>query len=40
MDPGFFADPDPDFKIRIRPLRNQGDLNDVFDQGLEEARGT
>ena len=38
MDPGFFADPDPGLKvrIRIRPLINLWDLNDGFDKVLEE----
>ena len=36
MDPGFFADPDPGFKSRIRPFINLCDLNDGFDKVLEE----
>ena len=41
MDPGFFADPDPDpgFKSpdpRIHPLINLCDLNDDFGKVLEE----
>ena len=35
MDPGFFADPYPGFKIRISPLTNLWDLNDGFDKVLE-----
>ena len=38
MDPGFFADPDPGLKvrIRIRPFINLCDLNDGFDKFLKE----
>ena len=38
MDPGFFADPDPNpgFKVQIRLLINLWGLNDGFDKVLEE----
>ena len=38
IDPGFFADPDPSLKVRIRihPFINLCDLNDSFDMVLEE----
>ena len=36
MDPGFFADPDPDFKSPDPSIYNFCDLNDGFDKVLEE----
>ena len=36
IDPGFFADPDPGFKVRIRPFINLRKLNDGSDKVLEE----